>query len=96
MGELIPIVAMLLTLGPAAVIIISVTPIGRALSARLRGDSGQLDERIAELREELRRELLEEQAAQLEDLHERIDFAERLLAGDRRGKRESEQVSTPV
>lgn len=95
-GELIPIVAMGLTLGPIAVIVLSFTPIGKALTARLKGDAGDLDHKLAELREDLRREILEEQTAQLEELHERLDFAERLLTEGRRVERESEQASTPV
>lgn len=81
MNELIPLVGMTLTLGPIAVLIVSFTPIGKAITARLRGQTGDdLDRRFAELREELRHELLEEQATQMEELHERVDFTERLLS----------------
>ncbi len=96
MDELIPIIAMVLTLGPLAVLAISFTPIGRALSARLKGDTTDFDDRLSTMRDDLRRELLEEQSAQLEELHERLDFTERLLTDSRRRADAPAQTATPV
>ena len=96
MGELIPIIAMLLTLGPVAVLAVSYTPLGRALSARLRSNATDLDDQLATMRDELRRELLAEQSAQLEELHERLDFTERLLTDSRHATNTPDRVVTPV
>ena len=96
MTELIPIIGMLLTLGPLAVLAISFTPLGKALTARLKGDSGDVDVKLARLREELRRELLEEQSAHFEELHERLDFTERLLTEARSAANVPSPPATPV
>ncbi|MDO8666455.1 MAG: hypothetical protein Q7J79_07575 [Gemmatimonadales bacterium] len=63
------------------------TPIGRAIARRLggAGPDGEAQREVASLREEvdqLRGELGEMQGrvAELDDLHNRVDFAERLIA----------------
>ncbi|MEK6610525.1 MAG: hypothetical protein AABZ35_06365 [Gemmatimonadota bacterium] len=65
----------------------SFTPIGRAIARRLSGagPDGEAQREVAALREEvdqLRGELAEMQGrvAELDDLHNRVDFAERLIA----------------
>lgn len=65
----------------------SFTPIGRAIARRLggAGPDGEAQREVAALREEvdqLRGELAEMQGrvAELDDLHNRVDFAERMLA----------------
>ncbi len=96
MDELIPIFGMVLTLGPLAVLAVSFTPLGRALSARLKGNITDLDDQLSIMKDELRRELLEEQSAQLEELHERLDFTERLLTDSRRRADAPDPIVTPV
>jgi hypothetical protein len=59
---------------------------------RMRHQSG---EGVEELRQEMH-ELLAQQAAQLDDLAERIDFAERLLTKGNQSDRQSEAESTPA
>lgn len=58
-------------------------PVGRALARRLEGHRPAIDE------EALRSELSATQG-RLQDLEERVDFAERLLAGQREPERLSE------
>lgn len=61
---------------------------GKGPIRRLRGgtDVGASDERLAELEERVRQlsDLVGDQSRALEDYHERLDFAERVLA-QRRG-----------
>ena len=76
---------------------------GKGPIRRLRGRSDQsaVEHRVAELEDrwEQMAELAERQVSQLEDLHERLDFAERMLT-QRRAKDprvlEEPEVSTPV
>ena len=58
---------------------IAVGPIGRALADRLRQGKLPRPEQSAGSSEVLREEV-EQLRGQVEDLHERLDFAERLLA----------------
>lgn len=59
---------------------------------RMRQQSG---EGVTELRQEVH-ELLAQQASQLDELHERLDFAERLLTKGNQSDRASEAKSTPA
>ncbi len=79
------ILLMVLVFGGGITIALAFSPIGRAVSERLRGgssrdraDAAQLGEVVAEL-QEMRRELSE--------LSERLDFTERLLARQREAER---------
>lgn len=73
---LIPI-SFFLTVGA---VFISRSEIGRAIAHRIRGGSGdqELQSEVAELRREL-----DQVRADLSETHERLDFAERLLARSR-------------
>ena len=95
MDELIPIIGMVLVLGPAALWAASVTPIGRALTDRLRG-RGAGDDRVLDLQDDVDRlhDHIAQQDQRIEELHERVDFTERLLAGPTSSDRED--ASTPV
>jgi hypothetical protein len=79
------ILAIIFLFGGGALVGISFSPVGRAVAARIRGDSaapsGPDPEVLAEL-DNLRHELTEVQ--------ERLDFAERLLAATREQARLSE------
>ncbi len=82
LDSLIPIVAIIFTLGPLSVLGFSYTPLGRAIVKRLSGTANAADDRLLEVQDELERlqEQLVQQDARFEELHDRLDFAERLLA----------------
>ncbi len=70
------ILALLLIFGGGTLIAISFSPVGRAIADRIRGHSTQEgDPQVYEELERVRGELAE--------LHERMDFAERLLSRSR-------------
>jgi len=88
-------------IGSAAAVTLLVGHVARFLFVRLKSDArGErenvraLEAACMELRDELR-QLREDQALNLEDLTERVEFAERLLA--RTSQRSDEgRVATPV
>jgi hypothetical protein len=71
------ILALILIFGGGTMVAISFSPVGRAIADRIRGRGGVVepDPAVYEELERLRGELAE--------LHERVDFAERLLAKPR-------------
>lgn len=70
------ILALLLIFGGGTLVAISFSPVGRAIAERIRGRAdSQPDPAVYEELERLRSEMSE--------LHERVDFAERLLAKGR-------------
>lgn len=70
------ILAIVLIFGGGIVIAVSFSPVGRAVAERIRGRAEpQMDPTIYEELERMRGELSE--------LHERVDFTERLLAKGR-------------
>ncbi len=71
------ILALILIFGGSAAVAISFSPVGQAIADRIRGrrTSAEPDPAVYEELERLRTELTE--------LHERMDFAERLLAKSR-------------
>jgi hypothetical protein len=78
--ELIPIVMF----NVAGIVLLAFSPIGRAIARRIGGASADADEPAA-LREEvadLRHELdqVHSRMAQLDQVQERLDFAERVMA----------------
>jgi hypothetical protein len=83
-------------LGPIATLAVSYTPLGRALIERLRGQAN--DTQVLDLQEEIAlvREQMAEQDHRFDELHERVDFAERLLARGSAVPDQSEKVATPV
>ncbi len=80
------ILAIILIFGGGAACLISFSPIGRAIAARIKGQAtGDADEvrgALAEHRESLQAEL-DGVRRELGELAERMDFAERLLAQTR-------------
>ncbi|MGB7212521.1 MAG: hypothetical protein WBC97_07830 [Gemmatimonadales bacterium] len=67
------IVAMILLFGGGTAIAISFSPIGAAIAARIRGNAAVVDTDPQVLAE------LDDLRGQLSELHERMDFSERLL-----------------
>ena len=98
MDELIPILGIIFVVGPISTLVFSYTPLGRAIIERIRGKTGGSEENMLLLQDEvdLMHEQLAEQDRQFEELHERLDFAERLLASRSEVGEESESVVTPV
>jgi len=74
------ILAIILIFGGGTAIAISFSPIGRAIAERIRGraPAGESDPALLADMDDMR--------AQLSELQERVDFAERLLAKDRDAK----------
>jgi hypothetical protein len=89
---LIPLVAILTIFGGGTLVLFSMTPVGKALAARILGKKGvatELDEETAEEVKELRRELeaMRHLPEHLSELGERVDFLERLVAKQRDAER---------
>lgn len=74
------ILAIVLIFGGGTAIAISFSPIGRAIAERIRG-KGALVETDPQVLAEL-----DELREQVAELHERVDFSERLLGQSREGK----------
>ncbi len=96
--SLIPIVAIIFVIGPVSAWGFSYTPLGRAIVKRLSGSTNVADDRLLELQDELERlhEQMGQQDARFEELHDRLDFAERLLARGSPAAEEPERVVTPA
>jgi hypothetical protein len=91
MGEiLIPLAAIILIFGGGAAVLLSITPVGKAIAARIsaKKHGAEDDETAAEVRE-LRREVEEMRhfGEQMSELGERVDFLERLVAKQREPER---------
>ncbi len=96
---LIPIISIVLVIGPLSALAFSYTPIGRAFVKRLNGTGkASPDDRLLELHDEIEglRERLTHQDGRFEELHDRLDFAERLLARGSQAVPEPEREATPV
>ena len=98
LDSLIPVVATILVLGPVSALVFSYTPLGRAIVNRLGGTAKHSDDRLLELQDEVERlqAQIGYQDTRFEELHDRLDFAERLLARESPAAEESERVVTPV
>jgi len=83
-------------LGPIATLAVSYTPLGRALIERLRVRTS--DSLLLEMRDEVARlgDQMAEQDRRIEELHDRLDFAERLLVRGSAVPDEPEETATPV
>lgn len=96
MGDATFVVAITIIFGGGTLFLLAVSPIGRAIAARIKGSAGISEQQIKELQERIS-DLEENMQATLDDnittrdelveLQERLDFAERLLA--ERGERKS-------
>ena len=87
MGEdLIGLVAVTLLFGGGTLFLLSISPVGKAVAARILGRQAvPVDEDVKEDLKALRAELEDLRAlrADVTELAERVDFAERLLAKGR-------------
>lgn len=84
-GDIAPVlVTTVLTLAVTIVLILR-GPVGRALSRRIEGTSGQTLPEVEQLQGRVAE--LEQQVDRLHELEERLDFAERLLAQAREPER---------
>lgn len=72
------ILAIVLIFGGGTAIALSFSPVGKALAARIRGGGGDGAEPHPEILEEL-----DQLRHDLVEVQERLDFTERLLAGQR-------------
>jgi len=88
--DVIGLVAVILLFGGGTLFLLSISPIGKALAAKMLGRSAAPlgDEAVEELKE-LRREVEELRHAgeQVAELGERVDFLERLVAQQREAQR---------
>jgi len=91
METLIPIFGIIFVIGPISALVFSYTPIGRAVVERVRGRSNASDEGLRELQDEVDRlhEQIGDQDRRFEELHERLDFTERLLSSKSSADEES-------
>jgi hypothetical protein len=90
-GDLIGLVAVTLLFGGGTLFLLSISPVGKAVAARILGrttvslDEEEVKHSLEAVRAEL--ESLRELRAELTELAERVDFAERLLAQHRESGR---------
>ena len=98
LDSLIPILGIIFVIGPVSALVFSYTPLGRAIVNRLGGGAKASDDRLLELQEEIERlqEQIGYQDIRVEELHDRVDFAERLLSRESPASEEPERVVTPV
>jgi len=88
--DIVGLTAVILLFGGLTLFLISMSPIGKALAARITGKKVLLeDEEISALVKDLRQELDEMQhlPEQLSELGERVDFLERMVAKQREAER---------
>jgi uncharacterized protein YlxW (UPF0749 family) len=93
--EIIGLAAVILIFGGGGAILFSLTPVGKAIAARLLGKKGssEADQETADEVRELRAEVdeLQHLGQQVSELGERVDFLERLVAK----QREPERLAPP-
>jgi hypothetical protein len=88
--DIIGLVAVILLFGGGTLFLLSISPIGKALAAKMLGRATvALGDEAAEELKELRREVEELRHAgdQVAELGERVDFLERLVAQQREAQR---------
>ena len=89
--QVIGLVAVILLFGGGTLFLLSISPIGKAIAARMLGktkvalDDDETSEDVKELRREV--EELRHAVDQLPELGERVDFLERLVAKQREAER---------
>ena len=89
--DLVGLVAVVLLFGGGTVFLVSMSPVGKAIAARVLGKklAAAADDETAEELKELRTELEEMRhlPEQLSELGERVDFMERMIAKQREAER---------
>lgn len=98
LDSLIPILGIIFVIGPVSALAFCCTSLGRAIVNRLGSGTKVTDDRLLGLQDELERlqEQIGYQDTRFEELHDRVDFAERLLARESPATKEPERVATPV
>jgi Tfp pilus assembly protein PilO len=90
-GDIVGLVAVVLLFGGGTLFLLAISPIGKALAAKMLGRNTTVahDEETAEEVKELQREVeeLRHAADQMAELGERVDFLERLVAKQREAER---------
>lgn len=89
--DLIGLVAVVLLFGGGTLFLLSISPVGKALAARILGKKRAIgeDEETTEEVRELRREVeqMRHFGEQMSELGERVDFLERMVAKQREAER---------
>ena len=89
--DIVGLVAVVLLFGGGTIFLLAISPVGKALAARISGKKAALeaDDETAEEIKELRHEVEEMRhlPEQLSELGERVDFLERLVAKQRAAER---------
>jgi hypothetical protein len=88
--DIVGLTAVILLFGGLTLFLISMSPIGKAIAARITGKKVLLeDEEIAALVKDLRNELddMQHLPEQMSELGERVDFLERMVAKQREAER---------
>jgi len=94
MMDMTAITAIILVLGPVSVLALSWTPIGRAITQRIKGHAEPDPKRLDDLQDALLelRDVMDQVVIDLDSLGDRVTFTERMLSS---GKTRDE-VLTPV
>ena len=85
--DVVGLVAVVLLFGGGTIFLLAISPVGKAIAARILGrkapvaDEDEVTEELKDLRREV--EELRHSHGQLAELAERVDFVERLLAQPR-------------
>ena len=88
--DIIGLVAVAGLFGGGTLFLLAISPVGKALAARITGKKGvATDDETAEEVKELRREVdeMRHMTEQMSELGERVDFLERLMATQREAER---------
>lgn len=88
--DIIGLVAVLGLFGGGTLFLLAISPVGKALAARITGKKGVVEgDETAEEVKELRREVdeMRHMTEQMSELGERVDFLERLVAKQREAER---------
>ena len=88
--DIIGLVAVIGLFGGGTLFLLAISPVGKALAARITGKKGVVaDDETAEEVKELRREVdeMRHMTEQMSELGERVDFLERLVAKQREAER---------
>jgi hypothetical protein len=85
MDEILGLTFIVLCFGGGSVFLLAISPIGRAIADRIRRTGGAPDGELSQLqeRQDAVIEELEGVRREIADLHERLDFTERLVARGR-------------
>ena len=90
-GDIVGLAAVTLLFGGGTLFLLSISPVGKAVAARILGKTTvSLDEEdVKQSLETIRAEMesLRELRAEMSELAERVDFAERMLAQNREAGR---------